>query len=115
MSTMARCQTALAALTGAFEGDAEEIELENLLPDAVRLAVRTGDLETAKSLAEQADELAKGSEIPHRQANALYCEGLLDHDACPLAHRRRALSGRQPPAARGEGVRGRRRGVPPRR
>ncbi|HTB56026.1 MAG TPA: helix-turn-helix transcriptional regulator, partial [Trebonia sp.] len=59
----------------------EEIELENLLPDVVRLAARTGDLELAQSLAGQAAKLAKGSEIPHRQANALYCEGLLDHDA----------------------------------
>jgi len=72
---------ALAELTGAFDGNAEEIELENLFPDAVRLAVRTGDLETAKSLAKQAGTLADGSEIPHRQANALYCGGLLDHDA----------------------------------
>jgi DNA-binding CsgD family transcriptional regulator/tetratricopeptide (TPR) repeat protein len=72
---------ALAELTGAFEGNAEEIELENLFPDAVRLAVRSGDLETAKSLAKQAGTLADGSEIPHRQANALYCGGLLDHDA----------------------------------
>jgi DNA-binding CsgD family transcriptional regulator len=75
---------ALAELTDAFDGNAEEIELENLFPDAVRLAVRTGDLETAKSLAKQADALAGGSEIPHRQANALYCRGLLDHDACRL-------------------------------
>jgi DNA-binding CsgD family transcriptional regulator/tetratricopeptide (TPR) repeat protein len=72
---------ALAELTGAFDGNAEEIELENLFPDAIRLAVRTGDLETAKSLAKQADALAAGSGIPHRQATALYCEGLLDHDA----------------------------------
>jgi DNA-binding CsgD family transcriptional regulator/tetratricopeptide (TPR) repeat protein len=72
---------ALAELTGAFDGNGEEIELENLFPDAVRLAVRTGDLETAKFLAKRADALAAGSEIPHRQANALYCEGLLDHDA----------------------------------
>jgi DNA-binding CsgD family transcriptional regulator/tetratricopeptide (TPR) repeat protein len=76
--------SALAELTGAFEGNAEEIELENLFPDAVRLAVRTGGLETAKSLAKQADALAASSGIPHRQANALYCEGLLDHDACRL-------------------------------
>jgi DNA-binding CsgD family transcriptional regulator len=27
---------------------------------------------------------AAGSEIPHRQANALYCRGLLDHDAAGL-------------------------------
>ena len=72
---------ALAALTGAFDDISEEIELENLLPDVVRLAARTGDLELAQSLAGQAAKLAKGSEIPHRQANALYCEGLLDHDA----------------------------------
>jgi len=74
-------QDALAALTEAFDRNAEEIELENLLPDAVSLALRTGDLATAKSLAEQAGALAEGSEIPHRQANALYCGGLLDHDA----------------------------------
>jgi len=72
---------ALTALTGAFDEISEEIELENLLPDVVRLAARTGDLELAQSLAGQAAKLAKGSEIPHRQANALYCEGLLDHDA----------------------------------
>jgi DNA-binding CsgD family transcriptional regulator/tetratricopeptide (TPR) repeat protein len=75
---------ALTALTGAFDDISEEIELENLLPDVVRLAARTGDLELAQSLAGQAAKLAKGSEIPHRQANALYCEGLLDHDACRL-------------------------------
>src|SRR5579863_3889665 len=75
---------ALTALTGAFDEISEEIELENLLPDVVRLAARTGDLELAQSLAGQAAKLAKGSEIPHRQANALYCEGLLDHDACRL-------------------------------
>ena len=72
---------ALTALTGAFDDISEEIELENLLPDVVRLAARTGDLEMAQSLAGQAAKLAKGSEIPHRHANALYCEGLLDHDA----------------------------------
>ena len=72
---------ALAALTDAFDGNTEEIELENLLPDAVRLAARTGDLATAKSLAGQAARLAAGSEIPHREANALYCQGLLDRDA----------------------------------
>ena len=37
---------ALSALTGAFDDISEEIELENLLPDVVRLAARTGDLET---------------------------------------------------------------------
>ena len=76
---------ALAALTDAFDGSTEEVEeIEDLLPDAVRLAAETGDLETAQTMAGQAAALAAGSEIPHRQANALYCRGLLDHDASQL-------------------------------
>ncbi len=72
---------ALAALTGAF-GTMEEVEeIEDLLPDAVRLAVETGDLSSAQTLADHAAALAAESDIPHRQANALYCRGLLDHDA----------------------------------
>ena len=72
---------ALAALTGAFDGNTEEVEeIEDLLPNAVRLAAETGDLGTAQTLASQAVALAAESEIPHRQANALYCGGLLDHD-----------------------------------
>ena len=73
---------ALAALTEAFDGNTEELEeIEDLLADAVRLATETGDLSTAQALAGHAAALAAGSEIPHRQANALYCRGLLDHDA----------------------------------
>jgi tetratricopeptide (TPR) repeat protein len=73
---------ALAALTEAFDANTEEVEeIEDLLPDAVRLAAQTGDLGSAQALAGQAAALAAGSEIPHRQANALYCRGLLDHDA----------------------------------
>ena len=76
---------ALAALTDAFDGSTEEVEeIEDLLPDAVRLAAEAGDLGTAQSVAGQAAALAAGSEIPHRQANALYCRGLLDHDASRL-------------------------------
>ena len=75
-------EQALAALTGSFDGNTEELEeIEDLLPDAVRLALRTGDVATAKSIAEQAATFATGSEIPHRQANAMYCGALLDHDA----------------------------------
>jgi len=73
---------ALAALTDGFGGNTEEIqEIEDLLADAVRLATQTGDTGTAQALAGQADTLAAGSEIRHRLANALYCRGLLDHDA----------------------------------
>jgi DNA-binding CsgD family transcriptional regulator/tetratricopeptide (TPR) repeat protein len=73
---------ALAALTGAFGGTTEDVdEIEDLLADAVRLATETGDLSAAQALAGHATALAAGSEIPHRQANALYCRGLLDRDA----------------------------------
>ena len=76
---------ALAVLTEAFEGDAEEVkEIEDLLADAVRLATETGNLSTAQALAGHAAALASESEIPHRQANALYCRGLLDRDAARL-------------------------------
>ena len=76
---------ALAALTDALDGNTEEVEeIEDLLPNAVRLAADTGDMSTARTLADQAAALAAESEIPHRQANALYCRGLLDHDASRL-------------------------------
>ena len=76
---------ALAALTAAFAGNNEELEeIEHLLADGVRLAMQTGDLTTARDIAGCAVALADGSEIPHRQANALYCRGLLDQDATAL-------------------------------
>ena len=76
---------ALAALTAQFDGNTEELEeIEDLLADGVRLAIETGDLNTAHTLAGHAATLAAESEIPHRQANALYCRGLLDHDAARL-------------------------------
>ena len=76
---------ALAALTAGFANSTEDLgEIEDLLPDAVRLATQTGDLSTAQTLAGHASTLATESEIPHRQANALYCRGLLDHDAARL-------------------------------
>ena len=76
---------ALAVLTAGFAGNAEELEeVDDLLADAVRLAMKTGDLGTAKTLAGHAAALAADPEIPHRQANALYCQGLLDHDPTRL-------------------------------
>jgi DNA-binding CsgD family transcriptional regulator len=73
---------ALAMLTAGFADNTEELdEIEDLLADAVRLAMKTGDLATAGAVTAQAAALAAGSDIPHRQANALYCRGLLDRDA----------------------------------
>jgi DNA-binding CsgD family transcriptional regulator/tetratricopeptide (TPR) repeat protein len=76
---------ALAALTEAFGGNTAQIEdLEDLFADAVRLAVETGEEDTARTMAAQAAALAAESQIPHRQASALYCGGLLDRDASRL-------------------------------
>ena len=93
---------ALAALTAGFANSTEDFgEIEDLLTDAVRLATQTGDLDTAQALAGHAAALAAESEIPHRQANALYCRGLLDHDAPRLlaAAERYDEAGRPLPSA----------------
>ena len=93
---------ALAALTAGFAGSTEDLgEIEDLLANAVRLATATGDLDTAQALAGHAAALAAESEIPHRQANALYCRGLLDHDAPRLlaAAERYDEAGRPLPSA----------------
>jgi DNA-binding CsgD family transcriptional regulator/tetratricopeptide (TPR) repeat protein len=76
---------AAAELMDVFGDNTEEVEdIEDLFPDAVRLATETGQLNTAQSLASHAAALAAESEIPHRQANALYCRGLLDDDGPQL-------------------------------
>ena len=76
---------ALAVLTAGFADDTEELDqIEDLFADAGRLATKTGDLGTATAIAGHAAALAAESEIPHRQANGLYCHGLLDHDATRL-------------------------------
>jgi DNA-binding CsgD family transcriptional regulator len=94
---------ALAALTDALGGDTEEVEeIEALLGDAVRLAIETGNPSLAQALTDRAQALASGSEIPHRQANALYCRGLLDRDGARLltAAERYEEAGRPLPRAR---------------
>jgi DNA-binding NarL/FixJ family response regulator/tetratricopeptide (TPR) repeat protein len=80
-----RLPEALAALTEGFGGSTEDLEeMENLFADAVRLAVKTGDLNIARVLAAHAAALAEDSQTPRREANALYCHGLLDHDGANL-------------------------------
>ena len=76
---------ALTALTAQLTGNIEEPgETEDLLGDAVRLAIKAGDVRTARAFAARAAALADGSAVPHRLASALYCQGLLDHDATLL-------------------------------
>jgi DNA-binding CsgD family transcriptional regulator len=73
---------ALAILIAAVDGSPDDLgEIEDLLVDAVRLAVKTGDKARAQSLTGQAVTFAEGSDIPHRHANALYCRGMIDRDA----------------------------------
>jgi DNA-binding CsgD family transcriptional regulator len=72
---------ALSVLTVGFVDNTEELEeIEELLPDAIRLATEAGDLAAARAWAGHASALAVDSEIPHRQANSMYCRGLLEHN-----------------------------------
>ncbi|HEX7163138.1 MAG TPA: AAA family ATPase [Trebonia sp.] len=94
---------ALAVLTAAFAGSPDDLgEIEELIGDAVRLAVKTEDKATAQAITAQATALAEGSEVPHRQANALYCQGMVDRDAFVLlaAAQRYADAGRPLPRAK---------------
>jgi DNA-binding CsgD family transcriptional regulator len=78
---------ALAVLTARVGGDAEELdEVEDLLPEAARLAAHTGAAGAAADVAEQAATLARRSQVPHRLGTAAYCRGLLDHDPFLLQH-----------------------------
>jgi DNA-binding CsgD family transcriptional regulator/tetratricopeptide (TPR) repeat protein len=72
---------ALAVLTAGVAGDAEELdEMEDLLPEAARLAATTGAPNAAADIAEQAAILARRSQVPHRLATAAYCQGMLNGD-----------------------------------
>ncbi|MGH3253434.1 MAG: hypothetical protein ACRDOI_45445, partial [Trebonia sp.] len=73
---------ALATLTYWLDGSTEEIsQVQDILPDAVRLAMRIGDLSTAQALVTKATDFAATGETDYIQGNALYCQGLLGHDA----------------------------------
>ncbi len=98
-----RLNDALAVLVMAFDSDANNMgETEDLLADAVRLALKTGDEATARRLAERAAALADDSDIPHQQANSLYCRGMVEQDAFTLlaAAPRYADAGRPLPRAK---------------
>jgi tetratricopeptide (TPR) repeat protein len=76
---------ALAELTPWLNGGTEEsAQAEDLFADAARLAMRTGSEDLARRVAKLAEELAVGSDIPRRQATALYCFGLVSNDPSAL-------------------------------
>jgi DNA-binding CsgD family transcriptional regulator len=88
---------ALAVIHAAITGSPDDLaEIEDLLTDAVRLALKVGDPGTAQAIAAQAGALADESQIPHRQTNALYCRGLVGRDPRALlaAAQRYAAAGR---------------------
>jgi len=88
---------ALTELTRWLNGSTQEAgQAEDLLADATRLATQLGDEDTAAAIAKQAEELAAGSGIPHRQATALYCTGLVERDPAKL----RAAAARYAAASR---------------
>jgi ATP/maltotriose-dependent transcriptional regulator MalT len=87
---------ALNALTSWFDDTEELGQIEEILVDAVRLAMATGRVETAKKFADHAATLASESRVPHRQANELYCRGLLKNDP----HRLMAAAARFEDASR---------------
>jgi DNA-binding CsgD family transcriptional regulator len=94
---------ALEVLTSTLDGNPDDLgETEELLGDAVRLALKIDDKSIAQAVTAQAATLAEGSEIPHRQASALYCRGMVDRDAFVLlaAAQRYADAGRPLPRAK---------------
>jgi DNA-binding CsgD family transcriptional regulator len=94
---------ALDILTATLTSNPDDLgETEDLLGDAVRLALKVCDKDTAQTIAEQAATLAEGSEIPHQQANAVYCRGMFDRDSAVLlaAAKLYADSGRPLPRAK---------------
>ena len=96
-------RAALAVLRTALENNPDDLgDMEDLLADAVQLALKVDDKATAQALADQSVTLALGSQIPSRQANALYCRGLVGRDAGVLldAAARYAEAGRPLPRAK---------------
>jgi tetratricopeptide (TPR) repeat protein len=96
---------ALAELVASLDGSTEELgQAEELLADATRLAMRTGDLGLARKLAQYAADFAAepGFSTPNREANALYCTGLVacDPDRLCAAAGRYAAARRALPEAR---------------
>ncbi|WP_035856283.1 helix-turn-helix transcriptional regulator [Cryptosporangium arvum] len=74
-------EEALAGLLSNLTGEVEELdEMEELLPDAMRLAVECHDTEAAAHVLRYAEEAAARSANPHRIGTALYCRGLRDGD-----------------------------------
>lgn len=71
-----------AAFTELVTGLDDKADIEDLLPDAVRLAVQVGDLVRASSITARVESNVDSG--PRRWAAALYCRGLLDQNPAQL-------------------------------
>jgi DNA-binding CsgD family transcriptional regulator len=67
-----------AALVELVAGLEDKADIEDLLPDAVRLAVQVGNLAVAGSVTARVESHVDAA--PRRRAAALYCRGLLDQN-----------------------------------
>ena len=74
-------ERALRLVTDALAEATDGIEdVEGWLAEAVRLAMRVGDLATAAAVTERADAIGNLGAVAHRRAIALHCRGQLDGD-----------------------------------
>lgn len=76
---------ALAVLVSCLAHRPEELdEVEDLLPEAARLAAGAGMADVVADAAARATGLAGRGQVPHRQGSAAYCRGLLDGNVALL-------------------------------
>ena len=74
-----RMDEALAVLVACLAGHKEELdEMEDLLPEAARLAAWADDNALLGRVTAQASALAQRSRVPHRVGSLAYCQGLLE-------------------------------------
>jgi DNA-binding CsgD family transcriptional regulator/tetratricopeptide (TPR) repeat protein len=75
---------ALLVLTACLAGPEELDEMEDLLPEAARLAARTRANDVLVDVTAQVAALSQRSRVPRRLGALAYCRGLLDGDASLL-------------------------------
>ncbi|HEU4423044.1 MAG TPA: AAA family ATPase, partial [Pilimelia sp.] len=93
---------ALDVLVEGLSATDEQVEVAaDLLADAVRLAVTVGDRSAAQAYVRRAEAVSRASTVPHMQAIAPHCRGLVDHDPESLleAARLYEMAGRMLPRA----------------
>ncbi|WP_246257076.1 ATP-binding protein [Amycolatopsis anabasis] len=73
-----------ARALGELTALAELADVEDLLPETVRLAVEAGEEATARAVTARIRAHADRTEAPRRYAAAQYCRGLLDRDPARL-------------------------------